>query len=107
MPNADFLKKGSHNAICDRCGFKFKAEELRLDGYTKTLLVCKGCWDDEHPQEKVVGKEDKQSVDNPRPDKSPDTFEPPQYTPPNIPGTYSSLSSFDTALSSISSSGIY
>ena len=34
-----YFKSGDHNAICDRCGFKFKASELQKtwDGF----YVCK------------------------------------------------------------------
>lgn len=40
-------KIGDHNAICDRCGFKFKASELKetWDGF----FVCKDDWEPRHP----------------------------------------------------------
>lgn len=41
----------TYNAICDVCGFKFKASELkeRWDG----LRVCEGDWETRHPQELI------------------------------------------------------
>lgn len=44
-------KSGSWNTICDRCGFKFKAEELREEW--DKLRVCKDCWEIRHPQELI------------------------------------------------------
>ena len=42
----DFLKLGSWNVICDRCGRKYKSDELRetWDG----LMVCKDDWEEKH-----------------------------------------------------------
>lgn len=42
---------GDWNAICDVCGFKFKASELieRWDGYK----VCHKDWEIRHPQELI------------------------------------------------------
>jgi len=42
-----YYKPGSWNAICDLCGFKFKAEELKLrwDG----ARVCKDDFELRHP----------------------------------------------------------
>lgn len=39
---------GQWNAICDRCGFKFKASMLQ-DEWTG-LKVCSDCWETRHPQ---------------------------------------------------------
>lgn len=44
------------NAICDRCGFKYKLSQLRME-YTN-LMVCHGpetnhCWEPRHPQEYI------------------------------------------------------
>lgn len=44
----------SPNAICDRCGFKFRLGQLRKEW--TNLMVCSGpetndCWDPRHPQE--------------------------------------------------------
>lgn len=45
----DYLKNGDYNAICDSCGFKFKASELRKrwDGF----MVDDACWEPRHPQD--------------------------------------------------------
>jgi hypothetical protein len=65
------------NAIaeCDRCGFRFKLKDLRRE-VVKTknyeLLVCKPCWDPDHPQLQLgmYPVDDPQGVRNPRPDRS-------------------------------------
>lgn len=70
MGQADYLKLGSHNAICDGCGFKFKAEDLRMD-WRGLMLCANRCWDPRHPQEFLRGVPDNPSVENARPDVSP------------------------------------
>ena len=59
MGHADFAKKGSYNAVCDGCGFKFKAEELKMrwDGF----MMCKKDWNPRQPQDFVRGIEDPQA----------------------------------------------
>jgi hypothetical protein len=54
MGRADYYKRGSWNVICDRCGFKYKAEDLRMewDG----LMVCaEKCWEPRQPQDFLRG----------------------------------------------------
>ena len=60
MGKADNYKHGDWNAICDTCGMKYKASELKLtwDNY----LVCTQCWEPRQPQDFVRGKIDKQAV---------------------------------------------
>lgn len=60
MGKADQYKHGDHNAICDYCGMKFKASDLKLtwDNY----LACKKCWEPRQPQDFVRGKIDRQAV---------------------------------------------
>lgn len=43
MSQGNYYKRGSYNAICDVCGFKFKAEELRKrwDG----AMACNKDWE--------------------------------------------------------------
>ena len=60
-------------AMCDRCGQQFKLKTLRKE-IIKTkiydLLVCKECWDPDHPQ-LLLGMypvDDPQAVRNPRRD---------------------------------------
>lgn len=60
---------------CDRCGFRFPLKELRslvIKTKSVNVLVCKSCWDPDHPQ-LLLGMypvEDPQAVRNPRPDRS-------------------------------------
>lgn len=60
-------------AICDRCGFRFKLRDLsELVIKTKkvNILVCKECWDPDHPQLQLgmYPVEDPQALRNPRRD---------------------------------------
>jgi hypothetical protein len=45
----NYWKRGSWNAICDSCSFKYKSSVLkkRWDG----LMVCKDCWEQRHPMD--------------------------------------------------------
>ena len=67
---------GLWNAVCDRCGFQFKSDQLRREW--TGLRVCSKCWEPRNAQEFVRGKADRQAppwvrpaVDGP--DVSPDT----------------------------------
>ena len=58
---------------CDRCNFRFKLKELRIE-IIKTkpyqLYVCRQCWDPDHPQ-LMLGTfpvDDPQALRNPRRD---------------------------------------
>lgn len=61
MGQADYYKHGDNNAICDRCGFKYKASQLKLEwtGY----YVCPKCWEPRHPQDGIRAKKDDQTPD--------------------------------------------
>jgi hypothetical protein len=64
------------NAICDRCGGKFKNWQLRLEW--NGLRTCCGegthhCWEPRHPQDFVKGRADKQAPPWTRPE-APDVF---------------------------------
>lgn len=55
---------GQWNACCDRCGFEYKARQLKLEW--TGLRVCHGggtndCFDPRHPQDRVRGKADRQA----------------------------------------------
>ena len=63
----DRFISGEWNAICDRCGFKYKASKLREEPRTH-LRVCDKCVDEPNPQEFLKGREDKQSVPWTRPE---------------------------------------
>ncbi len=49
MGSSDYFKHGSHNVICDICGKKRKAEQVRKTW--KGLMACtvSNCWDRKHP----------------------------------------------------------
>jgi hypothetical protein len=71
MGRADHWVGHTNNVICDRCGFKFKAGELRRtwDG----LWVCREDWEPRHPQDYVKGVRDIQKPVLSRPE-APDIF---------------------------------
>lgn len=50
-PTGDFYRPGDWNAVCFRCGFKFKASELRKtwQGY----WACNADWEPRQPQDFV------------------------------------------------------
>ena len=62
-------------AECDRCGFRFKLKDLRIE-IVKTkpyqLKVCSPCWDPDQPQLQLgmYPVDDPQGLRNPRPDRS-------------------------------------
>jgi hypothetical protein len=64
-----WLKLGDWNAICDVCGLKYKASELkeRWDG----LRVCADDWEPRHPQELIRPVPDQQPLPWTRPDNDP------------------------------------
>lgn len=62
-------------AQCDRCNFRFKLKELRIQTLkTKPykVKVCKTCWDPDHPQLQLgmYPVNDPQAVREARPDNS-------------------------------------
>jgi hypothetical protein len=61
-----YYKHGDYNVICDRTGFKAKRSDcaIQWDG----LLVLKDHWERRHPQDKLRGFKDDQSVPTPRPE---------------------------------------
>ena len=63
-------KSGDWNGICDVCGFKFKASELKLrwDG----LRVCSGDWERRHPQDLIRPIPDQMPIPWTRPDVTPE-----------------------------------
>jgi hypothetical protein len=56
----DYLALGDWNAICDVCGFKFKASELRRrwDGY----MCCESDWEIRHPQDLLRLRPERQAT---------------------------------------------
>lgn len=68
-----YFKKGDHNAICDRCGFEFKASQLRKEW--TGLYVCKDDLELRHPQDFQKGVKDDPSVAWTRPDAPENTID--------------------------------
>lgn len=51
--------------ICQRCGMRHRRSELREDGYIPNLLVGPDCWDDAHPQERLIRVDDAEGIYKP------------------------------------------
>lgn len=67
----NYYKHGDWNAVCDVCGWKFKASQLkkRWDG----AIVCPADYELRHPQDLIRHVPEKQGVDFVR-REPPDTF---------------------------------
>ena len=67
-----YYKPGDWNAICDVCGFKFKASQLlkRWDG----LMVCMDDFETRHPQDFIRPIKERNSVPWTRPRPEGDTI---------------------------------
>ena len=50
---ADFLELGSWNAICFRCGSKYKASMMQKNW--QGFYTCLRCWEPRQPQDFAVG----------------------------------------------------
>lgn len=63
---------GNHWAICDRCGFAYRNNELKStwDG----LVVCEDDWEPRHPQDLLRGRADKIAPDGHVRPEHEDTF---------------------------------
>lgn len=61
----DLYRSGGYYAICDECGFRFRANEMRLrwDG----AFVCREDFEVKHPQLDLKIRFDKILVKTPRP----------------------------------------
>lgn len=66
MSKHNKLKLGDWNALCDRCGRKFKASQLKKTW--DNLYVCKDDWEPRHEQDFLRGVKDDPSVPFTRPD---------------------------------------
>ena len=91
MGSADYLKLGDHNAICDVCGGKFKASQLRKRW--DNLYVCSRDFETRHPADFFRVKADDPSVSWTRPDEVQDT------------GTYVETDYFDLSLGGYTTAG--
>ena len=69
MGHADYLRNGDYNAICDRCGSKFKFSDLKLEWDGLYVCTANGCWEPRQPQDYVKGVRDDMSVPVSRPDQ--------------------------------------
>ena len=56
----NYYVKGDWNALCQRCGFKYKASEMKLEW--TGLHVCHHCWEPRHPQDLLKVREDDPTV---------------------------------------------
>jgi hypothetical protein len=72
---------GDWNAICDRCGFKYKASELKQEW--TGFMVCCTCFETRHPQTLINVPEDDPSVPWARPEPA-DRFITVPYIDPSI-----------------------
>ena len=66
MGQADFLRVGDYNAICDVCGRKFKFSRLRQKW--DNTWACEQDWEPRQPQDYLKGIMDNMSVTLSRPD---------------------------------------
>lgn len=67
MGHADYLKNGTWNAICDRCGSKFKFSMLKKEWDGLYVCTAKDCWEPRQPQDYLRGIRDNMSVPISRP----------------------------------------
>jgi len=70
----DYLELGTWNVLCDVCGFKFKAFELRKrwDGY----MVCSKDFEERQPQDLIRLPRERQAPPWVRPQGTPASFNP-------------------------------
>ena len=78
MGHSNHYVHGQWNAVCDRCGFKYKSGKLALEW--TGLRVCRGagtnnCWEQRNPQDFVKGRADNQSPPWTRPEPDDDFLE--------------------------------
>lgn len=66
MGRADFYDHGNPNKVCDGCGQKYKASEMRETWDHKWM--CPYDWERRQPQDKLRSFPDKQSIEDPRPE---------------------------------------
>lgn len=54
--------------VCDRCRIKFPYHELRPDGNSPKLMVCRECWDSKDPYRLPARQTEEVAMKHPRPD---------------------------------------
>lgn len=62
---SNYWKQGSWNCICDRCGQKKKADQVKQDW--QGFIVCNECYETRHPMDFIRTRIDKQTVPFSRP----------------------------------------
>jgi len=62
----DYLKLGSENVICDRCGAKYKMEDLAKEW--TGLMVCSPCYEPRNRQDFLKGVPDGKPKEYSRPE---------------------------------------
>lgn len=73
----NYYKAGTWNAICDRCGFEFKSDELRMEW--TGLMVCHPCWEPRHPQDLIRPHREAPPLPWVRPEPTDVFIETPEY----------------------------
>lgn len=75
MGRADYWKDHDANAICDRCGHKFKRSELQREWTGAYVCGPTGndCFEERNPQDFLKAMHDRQTVENARPEQT-DSF---------------------------------
>jgi len=59
MGQADYYAEGDYNAVCSRCGSKFKMSMLRK--HWQGMMRCPTCWEPRQPQDFVRATPDVQT----------------------------------------------
>jgi hypothetical protein len=80
-----YYEPGDHNVICDRTGHKIKRSQARKEW--NGLLVRKESWEPRHPQDKIRGRPDRQSVPDPRPWSTQRFLSPTEVTASDLTGS--------------------
>lgn len=57
-------------AVCDRCKMKMSYDDLKPDGNSPGLRVCKDCWDVKDPWRLPARKTENITLRYPRPDEN-------------------------------------
>mgnify|MGYP003387465431 CR=1 FL=1 len=81
MPGT-YFKPGSYNVICDRTGYKMKAESVSKEWTGNT--VRNGSWEERHPLDNIRSIQDFQAVDDPNPESTDAFLKPGDVTVDNL-----------------------
>lgn len=66
MAASSWYKHGDYNAVCDVCGFEFKASKMRKNW--QGLFVDDACYEPRHPLDYIRTRPEKASVPVARPE---------------------------------------